>query len=101
MIDLSKKATVATVKSFIRKNRPGLLVKTTSTFDGMCDGVVRCENPGFAPAQDSDYPERTAGVQGVWLVGGGRDSIKPFNADGLEGYEVYNCCGSFSVAVKS
>lgn len=101
MIDLNKKATVATIKSFIRKNRPSLLVKTTSTFDGMCDGVRPCENPGFYPAKDTDCPERTAGVQGVWLVGGGRDCITPFRKDGFEGYEVYNCCGSFSVAVKA
>lgn len=100
MIDLSKKATVATVKSFVRKNRQSLLVKTTSSFDGTVDGVRQCEDLGFSPAVTADHVEHTMGVQGAWLVGGSRDYIKPFREGGFEGYEVYNCCGNFRVAVK-
>ena len=101
MIDLTKKATIATVKSFVRKNRASLLIDQESTFDGMQDGVRSCDNRGFTPVREAGFSENTMGIAGAWIVGSSRDYITPFRKDGLEGYRVYNCCGSFSIAVKT
>ena len=95
------KITIATVKSFIRKNRESLLIKTGSRFDGMTDCVQQCENQNFRPAMSTDHAiERTYGINGVWFVGSSRDYITPFERDGLRGFNIYNCCGSFDLAVK-
>ena len=94
-----KKATLATLKSFIKNNRPNLHVSVTSAFDGMYD----CCMPGakrFVPATDSDGYKNTLGINGVWVVFGG-DCVKPFEQDGFTGFEVYNCCGSFKVAIPA
>jgi len=101
MIDLTKKATMATIKSFVKKNRQALLIDTESSFDGMQDGVRACEDRGFTPALEGPHPENTLGIQGAWFVGSSRDYLTPFCKDGLEGYRVYNCCGSFSLAIKT
>ena len=107
-----KKITIATVKAFIRKNREKLLIKTTSRFDGMTDSVRFEDEPEFVPARNRDYFDRdtnkwvdvpvtcksTLGVQGVWFVGGG-DWCQAFETDTHIGYEVSNCCGSWSVAI--
>lgn len=97
------KATRATLKSFVRKNEGNLLFSSRSSFDGMIDGCASTADKSFKPATKSDLKHadgNTLGIAGVWLVGGGRDSIIPFNKDGLTGLEVYNCCGHFLLAVK-
>ncbi len=100
MIDLSKKVTMATIKSFVKKNRDRLLIDTESRFDSMCDGVRSCEDRGFTAVREGANPENTLGIAGAWFVGGSRNSLTPFSKNGLEGYRVYNCCGSFSLAVR-
>jgi hypothetical protein len=96
-----KKITLATVKSFIRKNRSALLIKTASSFCGMNDCVMPEADAGFSPAQDSDRPCRNNfGVHAVWFVGGSRDWFEPFADNGLVGFRVLNCCGTFYVAVR-
>lgn len=102
MIVLTKKSTMATVKSFIRKNRENLFVRKTSSFSGMSDMVEKCEGATFKPAEEEvRYPENSLGIKGVWVVGSSRDLINPFRKDGFEGYEIYNACGSFSIAIPS
>jgi len=94
------KPTVATLKSFIRKNRANLFIKHKSQFDGMCDGVVYDPNAAFKPALTvSSCIKNTLGIHGVWVVG--RDLISAFEADGFKGYDVYNCTGSFVLAVRA
>ena len=93
-------ATVATVKSFIKKNREKLLVLVKSEFDGMVDGRVCTGNVDFKPAKPADHEEHTCGVSGVWLVGRSRDYVDPFEKDGMKGFSVSNSCGSFVVAVR-
>ena len=93
------KPTVATLKSFIAKNRANLFVQQKSAFDGMHDCVMQNQHAGFTPATASDGYKNTLGVNGVWVVG--RDSISPFEAQGFRGYSVYNCCGSFVLAVRA
>ena len=107
-----KKATRATFKSFVKKNRSELLIKCESHFNGMTDCVEQIKDE-FTPAvdvgmgyshPDGEEYDRTSknnlGIQGVYLVLGGRDYIDRFETDTLIGLSVYNCCGSFSVAIK-
>jgi hypothetical protein len=96
------KPTVATLKSFIAKNRSNLFIEQKSHFDGMCDGVVYDVNAGFKPARKSaSHMKNTLGIEGAWVVGRGRDLISSFEADGFKGYDVCNCTGSFVLAVRA
>ena len=97
------KPTLATLKSFVRKNEGALLIKVGSSFNGMSDMVEQVED-SYHPAEKTDWSqghtEHTLGYQGVWLVGSSRDWISPIDANGLKGFHVYNCCGSFDLVVK-
>ena len=107
----AKKITVATVKSFIKKNRTALLVQTKTAFDGMQDGVRECNNREFIPAQCREYycnetfkyvpvpseNKHSMGIIGVWFTG--RDRCSAFETETHRGFEVYNCCGNWMVAV--
>lgn len=110
------KATLATVKSFVRKHRDnGLMVWSKSRFDGLTDGVESTSELGFTPATARTYFDRETGgfvatdatdrnhlgLNGIWLVGESRDMITPISRDGFVGFEVYNCCGCFEVAIKA
>jgi hypothetical protein len=101
--EMSKKVTLATVKSFIKKNLPNLYIMTSSRFDGMVDGVRRVEGAAFRKVTVTELTkcEATLGIEGVWFVRGSRDYFTPINKDGFVGYEVYNCCGTWTVAVKA
>lgn len=95
------KPTRATLKSFIRKNKDNMFVSEKSRFDGMVDCVMPTSNNGFSKAIEAEhFHENNIGIQGVWCVGGGRDYITPYEKDGFKGFDVYNCCGHFIVAVK-
>jgi len=101
------KVTMATIKSFVKKNNGKLFIKCKSHFDGMVDCVMPVENDGFTPAMQDGYKvedawfRRTLGIQGAWFVGESRDYFTYFEKDGFKGYEVYNACGSFEIAVKA
>ena len=107
----AKKITVATVKSFIKKNRAALLVRVKSSFDGMQDMVDTCDDQRFKPAQCVEYyctethkyipvaaeNKHSMGIMGVWFCG--RDMCNAFETETVRGFEVYNCCGNWFVAV--
>jgi hypothetical protein len=101
-LPLPAKITLATFKSFVRKNRSELFIKVRGSFDGMTDGVEFDSNATFKPAKDSlgGCPENDLGIGGVWLVKGSRDYFKAFEGEGFYGIEVSNCCGYFTVAIK-
>lgn len=101
-----KRITLATIKSFIRKNRENLFINVTSSFDGMHDCCVG-QNGGWQKAEEdktdskqSDYHERTQRIKGAWFVGSSRDSFSEYNKGGYRGFSIYNSCGSFILAVK-
>lgn len=96
------KATMATVKSFVRKNRDNLMIDCRSSFDGMVDCVMPDKDRGtFSPALYPEHShENNMNIQGAWFVGGSRNSITPYNKDGMVGFDIYNCCGHFVLAVK-
>lgn len=97
---MSSRITRATFRSFIRKN-PQLYLRVKSTFDGMTDCVQPVEG-GFVPCVSARHVnENNLGIQGVWLVGGSRNSFREFRQADFTGIEVYNCCGSFIVAVRN
>jgi len=101
----TRRPTIAHLKKFIAKYRDnGLLVRQTSKFDGMTDGVESCPNAAFHPATKATYSceNNFGGIAGVYCVFQSRDRISEINeiGTGMIGYEVYNCCGSFSVAVR-
>ena len=95
-----KKITMATLKSFIRKNTGKLYIKNLSDFDGMTDGIEQCENRGFREARETeDHVSNSLGIGGVWCVGHSGDYFNAYDSDGFTGIEVNNCCGNFVLAV--
>lgn len=96
------KITLATVKAFIRKNRENLLISCKSSFDGSVDCVMPSGDSTFTPAQKAEYEHsNNMNIAGAWFVFGSRDYITPFEKDGLRGFEIHNCCGSFALAIKA
>jgi len=101
--DMSKKITLATLKSFVKKNASALHINLKSKFDGMTDGVEQCKD-GFSPATQNEWslshPSHTLGYLGVWLVGSSRDYLYAYEDEFYTGIKVSNSCGSFIVAIK-
>lgn len=95
-----KRVTLATFKSFLRKNEGKLFIKVKSEYDGMTDGIEQVKGD-FVPAIKEDGNlDNTLGYKGVWIVRCGRDYFEKYEDDRFEGIEVSNCCGNFIVAVK-
>ena len=97
-----KKITLATFKKFVRENSDKLFINVKSSFDGMTDCVMSCDN-GFTPLKKDnkdDSIDYTLGYIGIWLVGQSRDRFKVFENEIFKGIEVYNSCGSYIVALK-
>jgi hypothetical protein len=69
-----KKITMATLKSFINKNKAALFINVLSEFDGMTDG---CESRdgGFQKIEVKTFEPHTLGIKGLWLVGSSRDNF--------------------------
>jgi hypothetical protein len=99
-ITAGKKITLATLKSFIKNNRANLLIKVRSRFDGMQDAVASINGAVFTSADATDKNiNHTLGIDGAWLVGHSNDRFKFFENETVIGVEVYNCCGTFILAV--
>ena len=97
-----KHITLATIKSFIKKNKNTLHINCRSSFDGMVDCVMPCSNGTFSPIQETeDNIRNSLGIAGAWFVTRSRDYFEVFDANGFTGYEITNCCGSFTLAVPS
>ncbi len=99
----TKKITLATLKAFAKRNAKKLFVRGDSDFSGMSDMVEFDRNAKFKPTtfepdNDGYY---TTGIQGVYTVGGSRNSLSLFDEDGFFGIRVYNCCGSSVLAIKN
>lgn len=93
------KATLATIKAFIRREKKAgrLYIKVKSSFDGMID-CVREQNDEFTPAQYCEETENNLGIIGAWFVGRSRDHFTEYADDKFIGWNVWNCCGSFVLA---
>lgn len=97
---MAKKITMATVKSFVRKNaNKGIFVNVKSSFDGMTD-MCEARNSGFMIAdKDETCVENTLGLCGVWLVGNSRDYFTAYEDDKFIGITYYNSCGKGIIAI--
>lgn len=92
-----KKVTLATIKKFVRDNKDNLYFKLKSSFDGMTDCVEQRESGWRKVTPDlENINGYTMGIDGAWFVGSSRDYFTPIE----NGYEVYNCCGSFYLTNK-
>ncbi len=98
---MTKKITLATFKSFVKKNQGKLFIKKRSSFDGMTDCVEPIQGARFNPITPTDsQPSRTLGIRGVWLVGSSRNLFEAYEDDRFIGIDVYNCCGTFIIAIE-
>ena len=96
----TKKITLATLKSFAKRNKERLFVKNLREFDGMTDGVEECRNKNWIPSSliTSNYYQ--SGIDGIYTVGSSRDYFKLYEDSEYIGVEVYNCCESSILAIK-
>lgn len=95
------KTTLATLKSFVRKNKDRLMIKCRGSFDSMTDGIEFNPFAQFRKAEPTtDCENHTLGIRGVWIVGGSRNSIEPYDDGKFSGLKVANCCAYFTVAVQ-
>ena len=99
---LKSKHTMADLKRFVARNyHSGLELRVESQFDGMTDCVESNPAARWVEAKPTTRClENTLGIEGVWVVGNSRDRIKLTEVDGRIGFCVYNCCGSFTIAIK-
>lgn len=97
-----KKTTLATIKSFIEKNKDELYIDLVSEFDANLDMIARNEQHSFRKTEKSEDKliNYTQGIRGAWFVGNGRDYFSDFENDLFKGYEVFNSCGIFRLAIK-
>lgn len=89
------KTTMASLKSFIKKNGEKLFVKVETSFDGMTDGIEPV-NDNWRSVKQED----AIGFNGVYCVGQSRDYIHEFEDDKYKGFTVSNCCGRGILAIK-
>ena len=95
------KITMATVKSFIRKNTDNLYLKKINSYDSMCDGVNERAAHGFTQvALNPQAHANKLGIDGAWCTPGG-NLLTEYNDGIFKGFDVYNCCGHFVIAVKN
>lgn len=96
-----KKITLASVKSFVKKNANKLYIDVRSSFSGYTDGIESV-NSGFTLAEikpNVNY-NYNLGIDGAWFVGSSRDYFQAWENETMAGIKVYNSCGSFILATK-
>lgn len=98
----TKKITIATVKSFIRKHNAAgtLLVRCDSSFDGMTDCVERNRDAAFFAPQAAREHSSNMGLQGIYFVAQSGNWCSAYDDGTYAGFKVSNCCGSWVVAAK-
>lgn len=94
------KITLATIKSFVRKNRDKLWISNRSDFDGMVDCVMPCSGKWREARKTDRLLDNNLGIAGAWFVLRGGDWYSAYNANGFVGYHISNSCGDFNLAVK-
>ncbi len=93
--------TIVTIKNFIRDNKLNLWIKHSFSHNGSIDGIEYSEDKSFSPVEKADRSlDNNLGIAGAWFVLGSRDSFSEYKQNGFLGYDVYNSCGSFTIAKK-
>ncbi len=97
---MTKRITKATIKAFIKKNANQLYLQKKSSYDGMCDGWSdRAAHPFQRVSVGSGTHDKQLGIDGVWFTTTG-NLFQEYNDGVYVGYNVYNCCGEFNIAIK-
>lgn len=92
---------MTTIKSFVKKNQNNLFLNIKSSFNGMVDGCDYYTNPQFEAVEHKESNlNNTLGINGAWFVRGGGDLLRAYEDEQFIGFDVYNCCGSFVIAIK-
>lgn len=96
----TKKITLATLKSFVKKNEDHLHINVRSRFNGMTD-CVESKGNQFKRANilENVNKEHNLGIEGAWLVLSSRDYLRHYDDGNYVGIDVSNCCGHFIIAV--
>ena len=98
----AKKITLATLKSFAKRNQENIFTKELSSFDGMTDGVEYNQDANWSKTEIN--PEKSnyykTGIQGVYTVGGSRNYFSLYEDEKFTGIRIYNCCGTSILAIK-
>ena len=98
----TKKITLATLKSFAKRNEGKIFAKGLSSFDGMTDCVQGNKNAHWYSTSITDEKGYyQTGIKGIYTVGSNRDYFTLYNDSDFIGIEVYNCCGTSILAVKN
>jgi len=95
----TKKITLATLKSFAKRNEGNIFFKVKSDFDGMTDCVQSVKMDWRKTSIKEPGYYRT-GIEGVYTVGRSRDYFNIYEDDEYFGIRVYNSCGSSILATK-
>ena len=97
----TKKITLATLKSFAKRNSDKLFVKNISSFDGMTDCVEECHDNSWKETSIIDKTNYyKTGINGIYTVGCSNDYFTLYEDTVFVGIGVYNSCGSSILAVK-
>lgn len=96
----TKKITLATLKSFAKRNSGKLFAKECSSFDGMTDCVEYNRGSRFVETKIDKPGYYRTGINGIYTVGSSRDYLNLYEDSEYIGIEVYNCCGRSILAVK-
>lgn len=96
------KITMATVKSWVKKNQGNIFIQVFGRFDGTTDGWTVVNMNAFLKKAETtpfaEYYERnTLGIDGAYFVRNRGDLIERYEINGKSGFKVYNCCRSFAI----
>lgn len=93
----TKKFTMSSLKSWIRKNVDTLQIRESTRFDGMVDCVMPSEDQSWGKVGSINFTDKhTLGISCAWFVGESRDYLYPKTVnDKIVSVFVSNCCGSF------
>ena len=96
----TKKITLATVKSFAKRNSTKLYIKSNSSFDGMVDCVTSINSTFKLTEVTTEKGYFKTGIQGFYTVGSGGDYFTIYETEKFIGISVQNSCGSDTIAIK-
>lgn len=98
----TKKITLATLKSFAKRNENKIFSKEKSSFSGMTDCVESVngnwKNSKITESNENQFYQ--TGISGIYTVGRSCDYFTIYEDNIYFGIEVYNCCGTTILAIK-
>jgi hypothetical protein len=95
----TSKITLATLKSFAKRNATSIFYKVTSDFDGMQDCVTSVKSD-WKQSKICTSNYYVSGIHGIYTTGSSGNYFRLYEDTDYFGIEVSNCCGSSTLAVK-